>query len=121
MLLETKRIKRVPVLRDGKLVGIVSRANLVRTLAVTKSDQAVDVVEDDRAIRAKLLAELMGQEWFKTQHWFKIWAADVIVKDRVVHFWLAANQSEEERQALRVAAENIVGVRRVEEHIIPPA
>jgi len=39
----------------------------------------------------------------------------------VVHFWLAANQSEEERQALRVAAENIVGVRRVEEHIIPPA
>ena len=121
MLLETKRIKRVPVLRDGKLVGIVSRANLVRALAVTKSDRAVDVVEDDRAIRAKLLAELMGQEWFKTQDWFKIWAADVIVKDRVVHFWLAANQSEEERQALRVAAENIVGVRRVEEHIIPPA
>ena len=94
MLLETKRIKRVPVLRDGKLVGIVSRANLVRALAVTKSDQAVDVLKDDRAIRAKLLAELMGQEWFKTQDWFKIWAADVIVRDRVVHFWLAANQSK---------------------------
>jgi len=37
-----------------------------------------------------------------------------------VHFWLAANQTEEERRALRVAAENIAGVRRVEEHIIPP-
>ena len=119
MLLETKRIKRVPVLRDGKLVGIVSRANLVRALAMTESDPAVDITDDDRTIRAKLLAELMGQEWFKTQEWFKIWAADVIVRDRVVHFWLAANQTEDERRALRVAAENIAGVRRVEEHIIP--
>ena len=119
MLLETKRIKRVPVLHEGKLVGIVSRANLVRALAVTKSDSAVDAATDDRAIRSKLLAELMGQEWFKTQDWFKIWAADVIVRDRVVHFWLAANQTEEERRALRIAAENTAGVRRVEEHSIP--
>jgi CBS domain-containing protein len=119
MLLETKRIKRVPVLRDGKVVGIVSRANLVRALAVTKSDAVVDTAADDHTIRAKLLAELMGQDWFKTQDWFKIWAADVIVRDRVVHFWVAANQTDEERQALRVAAENIAGVRRVEEHIIP--
>jgi CBS domain-containing protein len=118
MLLETRKIKRVPVLRDGKLVGIVSRANLVRALAMTKSDPA-DAATDDRTIRAELLAELMRQEWFKTQDWFKIWAADVIVRDRVVHFWLAANQSEEEKRALRVAAENVAGVRRVEEHIIP--
>ena len=47
MLLETKRIKRVPVLREGQIVGIVSRANLVRALAVTKSD-AVDDADDDR-------------------------------------------------------------------------
>jgi len=118
-LLETKKIKRVPVLRDGKLVGIVSRANLVRALAATKSDPPADAADDDRTIRAKLLAELMRQEWFKTQDWFKIWAADVTVRDRVVHFWLAANQTEEERRALRVAAENVAGVRRVEEHIIP--
>jgi len=48
MLLETKRIKRVPVLRDGRLVGIVSRANLVRALAVTKSDPGIDASSDDR-------------------------------------------------------------------------
>ena len=119
MLLDTKRIKRVPVLRDGKLVGIVSRANLVRALAASKTDPAAEPATDDRTIRAMLLAELMGQEWFKTQDWFKIWAADVIVRDRVVHFWLAANQSEEERRALRVAALNVAGVQRVEEHIIP--
>jgi CBS domain-containing protein len=119
MLLETKRIKRVPVLRDGKLVGIVSRANLVRALAVTKSDPGIDASSDDRTIRDQLIAELMGQEWFKALEWFKIWAADIIVKGGVVHFWLSADQSEEERRALRIAAENIAGVRRVEEHIVP--
>lgn len=53
MLLETKRIKRVPVLRDGKLVGIVSRANLVRALAATTSEPAIDADSDDRGIREK--------------------------------------------------------------------
>jgi CBS domain-containing protein len=119
MLLETKRIKRVPVVRDGKLVGIVSRANLVRALAATKSEPATNADNDDRTIREQLLAELKGQEWFEMREWFKIWAADIIVKDRVVHFWLARDQSEEERRALRIAAENIAGVRRVEEHIVP--
>ena len=118
-LLETKRIKRVPVVRDGKIVGIISRANLVRALAATRSDPAADVDSDDRTIRDKLLAELKGQEWFKVQHWFKIWAADVIVKDGVVHFWLSSDQTKEERRALHVAAENIAGVRRVEEHLVP--
>ena len=118
-LLETNRVKRVPVVRGGKIVGIVSRANLVRALAATRDDPAADIGSDDRTIRNKLLAELMGQEWFKAQQWFKIWAADVIVKDAVVHFWLSSDQTEEERRALCVAAENIAGVRRVEEHIIP--
>lgn len=119
MLLETRRIKRVPVLRDGKLVGIVSRANLVRALAVTMSDPASDVDSDDRTIRDKLLVELMGQQWFNVKEWFKIWAADIIVRDRVVHLWFAADHTEEERRAARVAAENTAGVRRVEEHIVP--
>jgi CBS domain-containing protein len=111
-LLETKRIKRVPVVRDGKLVGIVSRANLVRALAATMGEPATDADSDDRTIRRKLLAELKRQEWFK------IWAADILVKDRVVYFWFSHDESEEERRALRVAAENIAGVRRVEEQIV---
>jgi CBS domain-containing protein len=119
MLLETKRINRVPVVRDGKLVGIVSRANLVRALAAAKSELATDADNDDRTIREKLLFELKGQEWFEMQEWFRIWAADIIVRDRVVYFWLSDDQSQEERRALRVAAENIAGVRRVEEHIVP--
>ena len=110
-LLETKRIKRVPVLRDGTLVGIVSRANLVRALAATPAQPMAE--GDDRSLRQKLLAELSGQEWAK------VWAADVIVRDGVVHFWFADDQPEEERQAMRIAAENIPGVRQVEQHIVP--
>jgi len=112
-LLETKRIKRVPVLRDGKLVGIVSRANLVRALAMTRSEPAIEADSDDQTIRQKLITELTGQEWVH------MWAADIIVRDRVVHLWFSDDRSEEERQAVRVAAENIPGVRQVEEHIVP--
>jgi len=112
-VLETRRIKRVPVVRDGKLVGIVSRANLVRALAMTKSEPTVEADSDDRTIREKLLAELKGQEWVH------MWAADIIVRDRVVHLWFSDDRSEEERQALRIAAENIPGVRQVQEHIVP--
>jgi len=112
-LLESKKIKRVPVLRDSKLVGIVSRANLVRALAMTKSEPAVETDSDDRTIRAKLLAELEGEEWVH------MWAADIIVRDRVVHLWFSDDRSEEQRQAVRVAAENIPGVQKVEEHIVP--
>jgi hypothetical protein len=112
-LLEANRIKRVPVVKDGKLVGIVSRANLVRALAAAKGQPAAAAEPDDRTIREKLLAELRGQEWVK------IWASDILVKDGAVHVWMSDDQSEDERRALRVAAENIPGVRRVEEHIVP--
>lgn len=110
-LLETKHIKRVPVLRDGKLAGIVSRANLVRAVAAAPRATATD--GDDRSMRAKLLAELKNQEWAHG------WAADVIVQDRVVHLWFSSEQPAEERQAMRIAAENVAGVRGVEQHIVP--
>ena len=112
-LLETKRIKRVPVVKDGQLVGIVSRANLVRALAAAGARLTADTATDDHTIRQKLLEELRGQEWVHT------WAADIIVRDGIVHIWVSDDRPEEERQALRVAAENIAGVRGVEEHIVP--
>jgi len=112
-LLETRRIRRVPVVRDGQLIGIISRANLVRALAMTKSESAIEADSDDRTIRQKLIAELTGQEWVH------MWGADIIVRDRVVHLWFSDDRSDEERQAVRIAAENIPGVRQVQEHIVP--
>ena len=112
ILLETRRIKRVPVLRDGKLVGIVSRANLVRALAAA-AVPAAEWPNDDQAIRLKLLSELSRRAWVR------IWPSDIIVREGVVHLWIGDDQALVERQALRVAAENIPGVKRVEEHVVP--
>jgi hypothetical protein len=50
-------------LRDGRLAGIVSRANLVRALAMTINERASSTEADDQNIRNKLLAELKAQKW----------------------------------------------------------
>ena len=110
IVLETNRIKRVSVLRDGKLVGIVSRANLVRALATSGDQPSSDTEIDDLSIRDKLLAEL------KAQRWAEVSPANVTVKDGVVHLW-SSYLSEQEKRALIVAAENTPGVRRVEDHM----
>jgi CBS domain-containing protein len=112
-LLEAKRIKRVPVIREGKVVGIISRANIVRAVGATKGAAPQEGESDDRSIRAGLLAALGREEWAK------IWPEDVIVRDGVVHFWVSEDEPSEKRQALRVAAETIRGVRGVEEHLVP--
>ena len=112
-LMETKRIKRVPVLRDGRLVGIISRANLVRALAAIDREPATGVTGDDRDIRAKLLTELNGREWAR------VWPEEIVVQDGIVHLWVSDTRSAVEREALRVAAENVSGVNRVEEHVVP--
>ncbi len=108
-LLETHGIKRVPVMRDGKLVGIVSRSNLVQALAVTPAAEATSPEGDD-GIRAGLLAELERQPWWRGRV-----ASNVIVTDGIVHYW-GTLDSEEERQAARIAAENVPGVRRIVDH-----
>lgn len=110
LLLETNRIKRVPVLRDGRIVGIVSRANLVQALAMTASQPPAGPNADDRLIRDRLLAEL------NKQRWAEVAPANVTVKDGIVHMWNSF-VSEDEKQALLVAARNIPGVRRVEDHM----
>lgn len=114
ILLETNRIKRVPVLLDGRLVGIVSRANLVRALAMTINERPSGAEADDRAIRDRLLAEL------KAQKWAEVSPGNITVKDGVVHLW-SSYYSDQEKRALVVAAESIPGVRRVEDHMRPVA
>jgi CBS domain-containing protein len=109
-LMERRRIKRAPVLRDGKVVGIVTRANLMRAM-VTLALEAHPTSASDAAIRERLLREL------KKQSWAPIGLIDLVVKDGVVKF-TGALTDERERQALRVAAENIEGVKRVEDHLV---
>jgi CBS domain-containing protein len=111
-LLEARRIKRVPVMRDGRLVGIVSRRNLLQALASRL--QAPPVTADDRTIREAFYAELRRQAWAGCPG-----SINAVVADGVVHLWGVA-QDDELRQALVVAAENIPGVRTVEDHMDHP-
>jgi CBS domain-containing protein len=106
--LERNRIKRVPVIENGKLVGIVTRANLLQALATANVSQAASV--DDRTIRERLLAEL------EPQPWVHLLSKNIIVQDGVVHLW-GMVATEAERHALRLAAENTPGVKKVEDHL----
>jgi CBS domain-containing protein len=104
-LLERRRIKRVPVLDQGALVGIVSRSDLVQTLAAaTRAADAGPIA--DEAIRAGLLSELRRQAWWRKE------LSNVTVEKGVVTF-AGLIETENERIAARVAAESVPGVRSV--------
>ena len=107
-LLETHSIKRVPVLRDGKLLGIVSRADLLRALAARIARPGA---VDDRRIRDAILAELRAQPWGGDPP-----DSHVMVDDGVVHLWGYVD-TDAERQARIAAAESTDGVRQVEDHM----
>jgi len=110
-VLEAHRIGRVPVVHEGFAVGIVSRADIVRALAEAVQQDCDGRAESDEAIRARLLDELRRQPWWRAP------ISDVSVTGGVVHLW-GALESRAERAAARVAAENVPGVRGVEDHRI---
>jgi CBS domain-containing protein len=108
-LLEKRRIKRVPVMRHGKVVGIVSRANIIRALAIT-ANLPPDTERSDDSIILDHIKEALSDE-----SWPSSGAVNFTVRDGIVSFW-GTVQSEEERKASLVLCENVPGVRRVEDH-----
>lgn len=108
-MLEKHHIKRVPVLRDGKLVGIVSRANLLQGIAnaVVAPTQSPT---DDRQIREAILKEVENNTGVHTQ------SISVIVDGGMVEVW-GLVESLEQKQAVTVAAENVPGVIKVENQL----
>jgi CBS domain-containing protein len=111
MLLERHRIKRIPIVREGKLIGIVSRSNLIQALA--SSHPAIDTrAASDRKIRLDLLDRLHQQKW---THFGEI---NVIVKDGIVRLWGLVS-SAAERKALLALAEETPGVVKVVDEMIP--
>ena len=109
-ILERRRIKRVPVVQDGKVVGIVSRANLLHGLAAHKDRISIAPSSDDRTIREQIMASVGQQGWI-THGTF-----NVMVSDGVVELWGWVD-SDEERKALRIVVEEIPGVRVVQDHL----
>jgi CBS domain-containing protein len=107
-LFDSRAVRRVCVLRDGKIVGVITRADLVRAVAARAQRRRGEHPTTDDAIRSELLAELTHQRWWRPE-----WT-NVTVDDGVVQFH-GVIDTEDERVAARVAAENIRGVRKVED------
>ena len=108
-LLEKNAIKRVPVVENGELVGIVSRANLVQ--AVASARKSLEIPLSDSAIRDRLLAHLKQQAWAHTS------MLNVTVTNGVVDIW-GCTDSDAERKAIRVAAETAQGVNAVNDNLV---
>ena len=104
-LLEQRHVKRLPVLRNGKLVGIVSRADLLQTLAHTVDAAPAEAVDDET-----IYDDIMDR--IRSEPWGMPWRVSVMVRDGIVKL-TGAVSSEAERKALRVAAETTPGVREV--------
>lgn len=114
-LLERHHIKRVPVTRDGKLVGIVSRANLLHGLAASGSKAAGTSATNDKELREIVMKELGKAIGVDTP------LVNATVEDGAVQLWgIAYNPAN--RKAAQVAAESIPGVKSVDNHIglVPP-
>jgi len=108
VLFDARHIRRLPVLTDGKVVGIITRANLVNALVASTQGSLRPSERTDNAIRSELLTELARQPWWRPE-----WSA-VTVIDGVVQF-RGLIDTRDEIRAGRVAAERVPGVRGVED------
>jgi CBS domain-containing protein len=109
-LLEKNAIKRVPIVQGGKVVGIVSRANLLQALA-SLSQQIEGTPPDDAKIRDQVMAQLNAEPWTRPA------LINVIVQKGTVELWGIVDSASEKR-AVRVAAEVTPGVRAVNDNLI---
>jgi CBS domain-containing protein len=108
-MLDSHGIRQVPVTSDGRLVGMISRADLVRKLAeITVAAPAAR--PDSGALQKAIWHEIESQPWLKSAF------INLAVKGSVVELWGAVD-SEEQRRALHVLVEGVPGVARVEDHV----
>jgi CBS-domain-containing membrane protein len=109
-LLEKNRIKRVPIVANGKVIGIVSRANFIQALASLPKEREPRSVTDSRT-RKKIMAQ------FKSEQWSKHSFLSATVQRGTIKLWGIVD-SEAEKEAARVAAESVAGVQAIENNVI---
>jgi len=107
-LLESHHIKRVPVVDQGKVVGIVSRANLVQAIAAFAG--AAGSPADPTNLRERVVARIKAQPW-------RSWMVNVTADAGRVELWGMVD-SPEVKQATRIAAETTPGVLTVVDHLM---
>jgi CBS domain-containing protein len=112
-IMESENLRRLPVLRGNRLVGIVTRSNLVQAVASLAPDVPIPTIDDDR-IRSSIIAAIADESWSPCR-------LGVIVRDGTVTL-SGIVMSEHSRRASIVAAENVPGVKKVNDHLrmMPP-
>ena len=108
-ILDAHRVRRVPVMRDGRLLGIISRSDIVRALTQVEVGASARR-PDGGALQKAILDEIRDQPWLMPS------SISVTVKDGAVELWGVVD-TEDQRQALRVLVENIAGVQSVEDNV----
>src|SRR3974377_668888 len=109
-ILEKNSIKRVPIIKDGKMVGVVSRANLLQALASLRK-QIEGGTPNDTKIRETVVQRLNAEPWLRSS------LINVSVQEGTVELWGIVD-SPTEKKAVRVAAEETPGVRAVNDNLI---
>jgi len=102
----------VPIVENGKVVGIVSRANLLQALATMPTTTGAATRSGDPQIREKVLARLNAELWRPSM-------LNVTVHAGTVELWGLVT-SEDEKKAARIAVEEINGVKAINDHLIIP-
>lgn len=109
-LMERNNVKRLPVVRGDKVVGIVSRAGTNLVQAVAGLARVVpDPTADDDHIRGRIIDAMERNDWCP-------FGLNVIVRDGIVHLSSVITE-ERSRKAAVVAAENVEGVKKVHDHL----
>jgi CBS domain-containing protein len=107
-LMERNNIKRLPVMREDKLVGIVTRSNLLQAVAGLTHDVPVPTADDDH-IRNRIIRSIEKADWAP-------FGLGVIVRNGIVHI-SGVITDDRSREATIVAAENVSGVTKVHDHL----
>ena len=107
-MMESNGVKRLPVMSGDKIVGIVSRANLLQAVA-SLAHEIPDPTADDDHIRSRVIDAVENKDWSP-------FGINVIVRDGVVHLSGVITE-EASRKAAMVAAENVNGVKKVHDHL----
>ena len=108
--MEKNRIKRLPVTKDTRVIGVVSRSDLLRALIGRERD-APPPATDDRTARSAILDTLEATSWAPMT------TLNVTVSGGVADGW-GTITNEEERHAIRVVVENAPGVKTVHDHLV---
>jgi CBS domain-containing protein len=115
-LMKACKVKRIPILKNGVVVGIVSRVDILRGLiSLSHESEAHPTFRRDEELRREVYAACQGRSWSLARQ------VDVVVNHGVAHLWGVA-PTDLVRQAYRAAAENVPGIKTVEVHmhIAPP-